>query len=111
MKRPIPTPAAPVVHGATPRASSVLEQNASETKQAQQRFQQDQAKPAAKPVREAAPVRQAPSSPPPERTSAGRSVERSAPAPTREPALGNVTSSNEAKSQSDRGHESIGKKR
>lgn len=133
MKRPIPTPAAPVVRGATPRASSVLEQNASETKQAQQRFQQDQAKPAAKPVREAAPVRQAtpapvrqatpvreatpapartaPPAPPPARSSAGRAVERSAPSPSPEPAAVHVTSSNEASAQSDRGRQSMGKKR
>jgi hypothetical protein len=108
MQRPNPAQTAPpVVRGTAPRAASVLEQNASETKQAQQRFQQDQAKP----VREAPTVREAPSSSPPERTSAGRSVERSTPTPTREPASVNVTSSNEARTQSDRGHQSISKKR
>jgi hypothetical protein len=111
MKRPQPAPTAPVVRGPAPRAASVLEQNPSETRQAQQRFQQDRVKTATTPVREAPAVREAPSSPPPERTSAGRSVERSTPSPTREPALGNVTSSSEAKSQSDRGHQSISKKR
>jgi hypothetical protein len=105
MNRPNPGPVAPVVRGSGPPAASVLEQNASETKQAQQRFQQDKTKS----VREAPAVREAPSSSTPVRTSAGRSIERSAPSPA--PAPVNVTSSNEAKSTSDRGHESIGRKR
>jgi hypothetical protein len=169
MKRPNPAPAAPVIRGSTPRASSVLDQSASETRQAKQRFQQDNPQPIAPHVQPAAPVQRAPSTPPatrepatppvtrtppatrepatppvtrtppathepaappvtrtppatrepaaprptvtpaPQRPSPARTLERSAPNPAREPALGNVTSSNEAKSQSDRGHQSMGK--
>ena len=109
MKRPGP---APVVRDAAPGAASVLEQSATETKQAKDRFQQSrpQPQPAPTKVREAAPVREAPSSPPPTHTSTPRSTERSASSSGRESGLGNVTSSSDAKSQSDRGHQSMKKK-
>ena len=112
MKRPTPAPTAPpVVRGATPRAASVLDQSPSDTRQAKERFQKDQAKPTVKPVREAPAVRTAPPTTPPVHTSAGRTVEHSTPSPAKTPPSVNVTSSNEAKSTSDRGHQSMNKRR
>ena len=156
MKRPNP---APVLRGSTPRASSVLGQDPSETRQAKERFQQDRRQPITTRTPQPAPVRQAtppvtrapstppvthtpstppvtrtPSTPPVTHTPSTPSVTHEPPAthtpspppptrtspPARSPdrsasssgaGLGDVTTSNDAKSQSDRGHQSMNKKR